>query len=167
MIDDEIRVLASGLGAHLHGAGLLCVTAESCTGGLLAGAITAVPGSSQWFDRGCVTYSNAAKTDLLQVSVHTLERHGAVSQETAIEMASGALLAVPNAQLALSTTGIAGPDGATAGKPVGMVCFGLARRMPAGIVTRADVRIFDGDRQAVRLAAVRHVLQWALDNVPA
>ncbi|MFA7437293.1 CinA family protein [Castellaniella sp.] len=167
MIDDDILALASGFGASLHRAGMRCMTAESCTGGLLAGAITAVPGSSQWFECGYVTYSNQAKIGVLQVSAHTLERHGAVSQETAIEMASGALLAMPDAHLALSTTGIAGPDGATVGKPVGMVCFGLARRTPTGIVTRADVQLFDGDRHAVRMASVRHALQWALGDIAA
>jgi len=165
MIDRETRALAGELGAALRAVRWLCTTAESCTGGLLAGAITTCPGSSQWFERGFVTYSNAAKTEQLRVSPDTVERFGAVSEETAMEMASGALGAVPAAHLALSVTGIAGPGGATPGKPVGMVCFGLARRAGQGIVTRSETRIFQGDRDAVRAAAVRHALQAALDDL--
>lgn len=164
-MDRDLRALAGEFGAALRAAGQLCATAESCTGGLLAGAITACPGSSQWFERGFVTYSNAAKSEQLGVSVDTLERYGAVSEETAMEMAGGVLAAVPAAQLALATTGIAGPDGATPGKPVGMVCFGIARRAGAGISTRAITRIFEGDREAVRGAAVRFALQLALDEL--
>ncbi|WP_323018443.1 nicotinamide-nucleotide amidohydrolase family protein [Castellaniella sp.] len=165
MIDRDLRVLAGELGAALRAAGCLCVTAESCTGGLLAGAMTSCPGSSQWFERGFVTYSNAAKIEQLRVSLDTLERYGAVSEETAMEMASGALGAVPSARLALATTGIAGPGGATPGKPVGMVCFGIARRVGAGITTRGVTRVFEGDREAIRLAAVRFALQAALDDL--
>ncbi|WP_322997750.1 nicotinamide-nucleotide amidohydrolase family protein [Castellaniella sp.] len=165
MIDRDLRALAGEFGAALRAAGWMCATAESCTGGLLAGAITSCPGSSQWFERGFVTYSNAAKAEQLRVSVDTLERYGAVSEETAMEMAGGVLGAVPAARLALATTGIAGPDGATPGKPVGMVCFGIAHRAGSGITTRAVTRIFEGDREAIRLAAVRFALQVALGDL--
>ncbi|MFT0533766.1 CinA family protein [Castellaniella hirudinis] len=163
MIDRETRALAGELGAALREAGWLCATAESCTGGLLAGAMTACPGSSLWFERGFVTYSNAAKIQQLQVLPDTLDRHGAVSEETAMEMAAGVLAATPAARLGLATTGIAGPGGATPGKPVGMVCFGIAHRAGEGISTRALTRVFDGDRDAVRQAAVRFALQAGLD----
>lgn len=165
MIDRDLRALAGELGAALRAAGWMCATAESCTGGLLAGAVTSCPGSSQWFERGFITYSNAAKIEQLRVSSDTLERYGAVSEETAMEMAGGVLGAVPAARLALATTGIAGPGGATPGKPVGMVCFGVARRAGPGITTRAVTRVFEGDREAVRLAAVRFALQAALDDL--
>jgi len=158
--------LASELGLRLARQGFLFVCAESCTGGLLAGAITDVAGSSQWFDRGFVTYSNQAKQDHLGVSSETLDRFGAVSEETAMEMASGALASAPDAHFALSTTGIAGPSGATQGKPVGMVCFGFASRSTDGVTTRAYTEHFDGDRAAVRLASVRFALQLALQTIP-
>ncbi|WP_417277405.1 CinA family protein [Castellaniella sp.] len=164
-MDRDLRALAGEFGAALRASGQWCATAESCTGGLLAGAITACPGASQWFNQGFVTYSNAAKVQQLQVSADTLKHHGAVSEQTAMEMAGGVLAVVGAAHLALSTTGIAGPDGGTPGKPVGMVCFGIARRAPAGITTRAITRIFEGNREAVRLAAVRFALQWALENL--
>jgi nicotinamide-nucleotide amidase len=165
MIDRELRALAGEFGAALRAAGWLCGTAESCTGGLLAGAVTSCPGSSQWFDRGFVTYSNAAKIEQLRVASATLERHGAVSEETAMEMAAGVLAVAPRVRLALSTTGIAGPGGAVPGKPVGMVCFGVARRAGPGIVTRAVTQVFEGDREAVRLAAVHHALRLGLEDL--
>lgn len=136
--------------------------AESCTGGLLSAAITDVAGASQWFDRGFVTYSNAAKMDQLRVGHDTLERFGAVSEETAMEMAAGVLGASQLAHFAISTTGIAGPGGATPGKPVGMVCFGFARRAGEGLVTRAATHTFEGDRQQVRIASVIFALETAL-----
>jgi nicotinamide-nucleotide amidase len=135
-------------------------TAESCTGGLIAGAITDVPGSSGWFDRGFVTYSNDAKMALLGVREATLAAHGAVSEEAAAEMASGAL-ARSAADLAVAVTGVAGPDGGTPAKPVGMVCFGWARR--GGAVDTAT-RHFPGDRAAVRAASVAVALQGLIDR---
>ena len=99
----------------------------------------------------------------MQVSAETLERHGAVSEETAMEMAAGALGTAPDAQVALSTTGVAGPDGGRPGKPVGMVCFGFARRTDSGIVMRAATRVFDGDRAEVRSASVEFALQTVLE----
>lgn len=153
------------LGQLLLDHGLMFACAESCTGGLLAAAMTHTPGSSQWFDRGFVTYSNAAKVEQLQVKADTLERFGAVSEETAMEMAAGVLAAAQPAHLAISTTGIAGPDGGTPGKPVGMVCFGFAQRTSQGVTTRAITKIFDGDREQIRSAAVTFALATAIDFI--
>jgi nicotinamide-nucleotide amidase len=128
--------------------------AESCTGGMIAAACTDLAGSSAWFERGFVTYSNASKTELLGVPEAMLAQHGAVSEQVAAAMASGALQR-SYAQIAASVTGIAGPGGATAGKPVGMVCFGFAT--PNGVTT--ETMQFAGDRAAVRQQAVAYVLQ--------
>lgn len=166
-IDRQSRSLAGEFGAALRVLGWVCATAESCTGGMLAAAITACPGSSQWFDRGLVTYSNAAKIGLLNVSADTLKRFGAVSEETAMEMAAGVLSATAGVHLAISTTGIAGPGGAVPGKPVGMVCFGLARRASGGVATRAETSVFQGDRDTVRRAAVMYALQMAMQEIAA
>ena len=134
-------------------------SAESCTGGLLAGAFTAVAGSSDWFERGFVTYSNQAKVDELDVSPDALNHFGAVSEPVALEMATGVLLAAPAAHVAVSTTGIAGPGGATPGKPVGMVCFGFAMRNGDGISSRA-VTMFPAT--ARRCARPRWNTLWGL-----
>jgi nicotinamide-nucleotide amidase len=143
-------------------AGLRIATAESCTGGMVAAALTDVAGSSDVFDRGVVTYSNAAKTDLLGVSPETLAAQGAVSEEVAQEMAEGAL-AASLADVAVSVTGIAGPGGSEF-KPEGRVCFGLARK---GHPTQVETVEFGAQgRAAVRLAATDHalsLLQSALD----
>ena len=163
MTMDNNAELAAALGKLLEQSGWMLACAESCTGGLLAAAMTETPGSSAWFDRGFVTYSNAAKVEHLRVSEDTLEHFGAVSEETAMEMASGALAASSRAQLAVSTTGIAGPDGATPGKPVGMVCFGFAHRTSGGVSTRAMTHIFEGDRAAIRRAAVAFAIRTAID----
>jgi nicotinamide-nucleotide amidase len=154
--------LAEQLGAILLDRKLMIGTAESCTGGLLSGAITSVAGSSDWFERGFVTYTNDAKMEDLNVSKDALAHYGAVSEPVALEMASGVLLAVSKAQVAVSTTGIAGPGGATAGKPVGMVCFGFALRTGEGIVTRGATHIFPGDRAQVRHGAVEFALRGVL-----
>ena len=167
MTNQDTGRLARALGERLIDKGWMFSCAESCTGGLLAAAMTETPGSSQWFDRGVVTYSNAAKCELLGVHPDTLERFGAVSEETAMEMAAGALAAASRSDFAVSTTGIAGPDGATPGKPVGMVCFGFATRTGQGVSTRAETRVFAGDRQAVRAAAVAFALATALEFNPA
>ena len=135
--------------------GLTIATAESCTGGLIAAVLTEIPGSSAVVDRGFVTYSNAAKTDLLGVPAALIDRLGAVSEGVARAMAEGAL-AHSGADLAVAVTGIAGPDGGSAGKPVGLVHFAAARR---GGETRNAVHIFAGlDRSGVRLATVREAL---------
>jgi nicotinamide-nucleotide amidase len=131
-------------------AGVKIATAESCTGGLIAAALTAVAGSSDVVERGFVTYSNEAKTEQLGVAAALIERHGAVSEAAALAMAEGAL-ARSRADIAVSVTGIAGPGGATATKPVGLVHLGCARR---GRTTLLEQRVFTGDRNAVREQAV-------------
>lgn len=140
--------------------GKVCVTeqrvivgAESCTGGLIAAVLTSVSGSSAWVDRGFVTYSNQAKMEMLGVHAATLEQFGAVSEETAREMAAGALRQ-SRATIAYSVTGVAGPTGGTATKPVGMVCFGFA----AASGVRSYTFHFKGDRSAVREQSVNFVL---------
>jgi nicotinamide-nucleotide amidase len=159
--DERVRALAARLGAALQARGSRCVTCESCTGGLVAGAITAIAGSSAWFDRGFVTYSNEAKHELVGVPMRLIAEHGAVSEATARAMAEGALFR-SDAQVAVAVTGIAGPGGATPGKPVGMVCFALAAR---GDAARAFTRHFDGDRDAVRHASVIVALEGLLQLV--
>jgi nicotinamide-nucleotide amidase len=149
------RDLAATAGRALLARGWRVVTAESCTGGGIAAALTDIPGSSQWFERGYVTYSNLAKQQDLQVSASTLEVHGAVSSAVVLAMAAGALEA-SGAELALSVSGVAGPDGGTATKPVGLVWFALARRGAPG---RSEMHQFPGDRAAVRLAAVHRALE--------
>jgi len=141
---------AAALGDALRARGWMCATAESCTGGLVAGAITAIAGSSAWFERGFVTYSNEAKTTMLLVPPSTLEAHGAVSEATARAMAVGAL-AQSRAHVAVAVTGIAGPGGAVPGKPVGTVCFAWAARDAA---VRVETRLLRGDRADVREASV-------------
>jgi len=145
---------ASRLVARCKAAGVKVATAESCTGGLIAGAITAVPGSSAVFTHGFVTYSNAAKTELLGVPPGLFETVGAVSAEVAAAMAQGAR-ACAGADLAVSVTGIAGPDGGTAEKPVGTVWFGLASA--TGVATHH--RLFTGSRAQVRAASVDFALE--------
>lgn len=130
-------------------------TAESCTGGMLAAAFTDLPGSSAWFQTGWVTYSNQAKQQLLSVRPETLAAHGAVSRQTVEEMAQGALIAA-QADFALSISGIAGPDGGSAEKPVGTVWFGLADKHQVF----AQSQRFDGNREAVRQQAVAFALNW-------
>ncbi len=152
---DDLERLARELGERLAERGWRVATAESCTGGWIAQAITAIAGSSGWFEAGLVTYSNDAKVALLGVDAMTIARHGAVSEATAAAMAGGALAAT-GADLAVAVTGVAGPDGGTAAKPVGMVCFGYAR---AGAAATAETCHFDGDRRAVRAATVAHALR--------
>lgn len=154
--------LCARLAATLQARGLMMATAESCTGGLIAGACTDLAGSSLWFERGFVTYSNAAKTELLGVDAALIAAHGAVSEPVARAMAEGAL-ARSQAQAAVSVTGVAGPTGGTAEKPVGTVWFGWS---VAGRV-RTERRRFDGDRAAVRAATVRHALQTLVNLIRA
>ena len=134
--------------------GWLMATAESCTGGMIAAACTDLAGSSNWFERGFVSYSNEAKTELLGVDAGLIARHGAVSEAVARAMVQGAL-ARSRAQVAVAVTGVAGPGGGSAAKPVGTVWFGWAT--PAGIHT--ELRCFEGGRAAVRAATVQHALQ--------
>ncbi len=154
---DDIIDLAARVGRALQQKGWLLATAESCTGGGVAQAITEIAGSSEWFDCGLITYSTASKTELLDVSAALLAQHGAVSEEIAAAMAEGAL-ANSNANVALSTTGIAGPTGAVPGKPVGTICFGWA----SASATRTERLVFAGDRHAVREQTVAHALRGLL-----
>jgi nicotinamide-nucleotide amidase len=155
MTDDELYQLAVAVGEGLQARGWLLATAESCTGGWVSEAVTAVAGSSEWFDRGYVTYSNRAKQETLGVTEATLARYGAVSEPTVAEMAAGALRA-SGADLAVAVSGIAGPGGATPGKPVGMVCFGWLVKGEAPLTETIHL---PGDRQAVRRQAVVIALQ--------
>ncbi|MBM3605149.1 MAG: CinA family protein [Alphaproteobacteria bacterium] len=142
--------------------GVMIATAESCTGGLIAGALTEVPGSSDSVDRGFVTYSNAAKMQMLGVRIETLDRHGAVSEEVAAEMAAGALRH-SEAGIAVSVTGIAGPGGSEH-KPEGRVCFGISQ--PFGTTTQT-IEFGAIGRHRVRAATVEHALQLLLDALRA
>ena len=157
----SLLALSERVGQALVEHGLMLTTAESCTGGWVAQVITAVPGSSRWFERGFVTYSNASKVEMLGVSPQTLRDHGAVSGQTAREMAGGALRH-SGAHVALAITGIAGPGGATADKPVGTVWFAWLRQ---GRDTRVHRACFAGDRQQVREQAVHQALQGVLDEL--
>jgi nicotinamide-nucleotide amidase len=152
---DIIGILAERLSQR----GWMLACAESCTGGGIAAALTDVAGSSAWFDRGFVTYSNQAKQDMLGVAPDTILAHGAVSRDAAIEMASGAL-ANSQAQLAVAVTGVAGPGGGTPDKPVGTVwfCWVAAEHQPLAVCEH-----FDGDRAAVRSAAVDRGLRGLME----
>ncbi len=157
----DTLALATELGRLLEARRWRIATAESCTGGLIAGAITDVAGSSAWFDRGFVTYSNEAKIAMLGVRADTLAAHGAVSEATAREMAAGAL-ARSGSDVAVAVTGIAGPAGGSPEKPVGMVCFGWARR---GGPVETAVRHFDGDRAAIRASTVAVALEGLVERI--
>lgn len=150
--------LAQKVGAALKAKGLRLATAESCTGGWVAMALTAIPGSSDWFERGYVTYSNEAKQEDLGVAADTLRRQGAVSEPVAREMAAGAQQRA-RAQVALAITGVAGPGGGTKDKPVGMVCFAWAQ----GSKITSETRRFEGDRESVRRQSVLHALERVLE----
>ena len=158
MTDPELYALAEQVGRALKAKGLMMTAAESCTGGWIAQAMTAVPGSSEWFERGFVTYTNIAKQEMLGVNLATLEAHGAVSEPTVREMAQGAL-ARSHAQVAVSVSGVAGPSGGTPQKPVGTVCFGWG--LIGGAAQSATLH-FDGDREAVRRQSVAYALQRVL-----
>ena len=155
---------ADALGDVLRRRGWRLAAAESCTGGLIAAACTAPAGASDWFERGFVTYSNAAKCELLGVPADMIEQHGAVSAEVARAMATGAL-ANSHAQLAVAVTGIAGPAGGTPGKPVGTVWLALARR---GVAAQAELLQLRGDRAGIRAQTVQCALarlrEWAADR---
>lgn len=162
-LNDDALVLAADLGAALRARNWRVATAESCTGGLVAAAITAIAGSSDWFERGFVTYSNEAKHEMLGVPVALIADCGAVSEPVAIAMAEGAR-SRSGAQCALSITGVAGPGGGSAAKPVGMVCFGfVADGAPARVMTLH----FAGDRAGVRAQSVVAALQGLLDLIGA
>jgi nicotinamide-nucleotide amidase len=157
-LDSELYRLAQALGEKLKSQGLMLACAESCTGGWIGEVVTAVPGSSEWFERGFITYSNAAKQEMLGVQAPTLQAHGAVSEQVVLEMAAGAL-AHSAAHIAVSVSGVAGPGGGTAAKPVGMVCVGwcIEQREPCAATYR-----FAGDREAIRRQAVLQALHGVL-----
>ncbi|HJT50332.1 MAG TPA: nicotinamide-nucleotide amidohydrolase family protein [Nitrosospira sp.] len=159
MDDMMLQDLARHAGNALSQQELMLVTAESCTGGWLGQAITAVAGSSAWFERGFITYAALSKHEMLGVSNATLEQYGAVSEQTASEMAAGAI-ARSHAQVAVSVTGIAGPDGGTTEKPVGMVCF--AWIMKDGMAL-TETRYFSGSREEIRRQSVAGALQGLID----
>ena len=153
-MNDTIRSLAAQLGRQLVARNFMVTTAESCTGGLVSAAMTDIAGSSNWFERGFVTYTNHAKVEMLGIAADVIEHHGAVSEEVARAMAEGALLE-SRAQLAVAITGVAGPGGGTRDKPVGTVCFAwVVMEQPA----QSETMHFDGDRAQVREQSVRHAL---------
>jgi nicotinamide-nucleotide amidase len=161
MDDSALSNLAIELGATLKARGLTLALAESCTGGMVAEVITNIAGSSAWFDRGFVTYSNLAKIEMLGVSNKTLDTCGAVSEQTAIEMASGALTN-SHAKITGSITGIAGPDGGTPEKPVGTVCFAWAEaNKPITTITK----YFQGDRKEIRQQAAITMMAGLVDRL--
>src|SRR5262245_16063653 len=162
MSADPLEALAARVGSRLRDKGALLVTAESCTGGWVSQAVTAIAGSSEWFERGFVVYSNAAKEELLGVRGETLQRHGAVSEQTARELALGAL-ARSKGTISVAVTGVAGPSGGSAAKPVGFVCFAWATN--EGV--KSESRIFAGDREAVRRQSVEHALEGVLGALDA
>lgn len=165
MSDSDLYELAERVGRQLKDRGLMATTAESCTGGWIAEAITMVPGSSAWFERGFVTYTYISKREMLGVRGETLERHGAVSEECVTEMVYGALER-SHAQAAVAVSGTAGPSGGTPQKPVGTVCFAWAIKNGE---RRSDTRHLVGDREAVRKQSVIHaleVLSQMLERVP-
>lgn len=164
--DARLDVLASQVGDALHARHAMLATAESCTGGWVAKILTDIPGSSAWFDRGFVTYTNQAKQDMLGVDAEVLTEHGAVSEPVVAAMARGALHA-SQAEYSLAITGIAGPGGATPDKPVGLVWFGWGRPAEAGMAIRTARHRFDGNREAVRRQAVLTALRGVLDDLGA
>lgn len=154
---EQIIDLAEQVGRALQAKGWFLSVAESCTGGGVSQAITEIAGSSEWFDCGFVTYSNTSKTELLDIPEALIAQHGTVSEEIAAAMAEGAL-ANSDADVTMSTTGIAGPGGGVPGKPVGTVCFGWS----VGHHTHTERLVFSGDRRAVREQTVIHALQGLL-----
>jgi len=158
LADDSLRALAEAVLGACRAKGLRLATAESCTGGMVAAALTDIAGSSDVVERGLVTYSNAAKSELLAVTPELIAAHGAVSGEVASAMAAGALARAP-VDLAVSITGIAGPGGGSAAKPVGLVWFGIAAK---GGDATTESHVFPGDRAAVRRAATRRALALLL-----
>ena len=163
LIGDRLLVEAEALLAACRERHIRLATAESCTGGLIAAVLTAIADSSDIFDRGFVPYSNEAKQDLLGVQMTMIQTHGAVSEEVAQAMAVGAL-SRSRATIAISVTGVAGPGGGNAEKPVGTICFGLAEKGKAAVSER---RVFSGDRNGIREAAVGHIFAMIRSRVQA
>lgn len=160
-MEKDILTLATDVLEAAKAKGVMIATAESCTGGLIIGALTEIAGSSAAIERGFITYTNEAKQDMLGVTSDTLKTHGAVSEPTAREMADGAVKN-SRAALSVSVTGIAGPGGATPGKPVGLVHFATAHQDKE---TQADHFVFEGDRQAVRRQAVKQAFRLLLSRL--
>ena len=158
MTDEKLYQLAERVGKALKAKGMMMATAESCTGGWIAQVVTAVPGSSAWFERGFVVYTYISKREMLGVKAETLENFGAVSEQTAREMTAGALER-SHAQVAVSVSGTAGPSGGTAQKPVGTVCFGWGAK---GGAVQTVVKQWAGDRETVRRQAVVFALEQVL-----
>ena len=159
MDDSTLQDLAIKIGSALARQGLMLASAESCTGGWLGQTITSIAGSSAWYERGFITYTDISKREMLGVSSTTLEQYGAVSEEIAYEMAEGAI-ARSHAQVSVAVTGIAGPGGGTAKKPVGMICF--AWIIKDGLA-RTETRYFSGSREEIRQQAVAGALQGVID----
>lgn len=160
LIDDhKLDKLAKELGEILVQRGFMLASAESCTGGWVGQAVTSVPGSSKWYERGFITYSNNSKSEMLGVSLFSLEKFGAVSEQIAAEMAAGAISS-SRAQVSIAVTGIAGPGGATEGKPVGKICHSWA--IKDGLA-RTSVCFLEGDRESIRIQAVAIALQGTID----
>lgn len=157
--DEELLQLAHLVGQKLHARGWMLASAESCTGGWVAQVVTAIPGSSAWFDRGFVTYSNQSKQEMLGVTHATLETHGAVSEETVKEMASGAVTH-SQAHIGVALSGIAGPGGGTPKKPVGTVCIGWATLDGEALSTTCRL---SGDREEIRSRAVAAALRGLIE----
>ncbi|MCP3707519.1 CinA family protein [Paraburkholderia sp. CNPSo 3274] len=155
--DSVVHQLAIRVGNKLRDGRLMLATAESCTGGMVATAVTDISGSSVWFERGFVTYSNLAKTEMIGVPPELIEKHGAVSEPVARAMAEGAL-SNSRAQVSLAITGVAGPGGGTPEKPVGMVSFGWSNRLH----TSVETLVFKGDREQIRVQAAAHALRGLL-----
>lgn len=161
---DSIRKLATALVEELTAQAKAISTAESCTGGWIAKAITDIPGSSAVFGYGVVSYSNGAKESLLGVQSATLDAHGAVSEAAVREMAEGALR-LSGADIGIAVSGIAGPDGGSDEKPVGTVCFGWSRRAGGKVQTETTQQRFDGDRELIRELSVAHALQGVRERL--
>ena len=158
---DELNQLAVDVGAALKARGWMLASAESCTGGWVGEVVTSVAGSSHWYERGFITYTNASKQEMLGVSEQTLAEFGAVSEQTVREMAAGALKH-SRADITLAISGIAGPGGAVPGKPVGTVCMAWATRNGAGL---SQTLHFQGDRTEVRKQAVVAALRGVLRTI--
>ncbi len=158
--EPSAHAIAMQLGELLQNKAWQLTVAESCTGGSLCAAITDIPGSSRWFDRGFITYSNAAKIACLGVQANVIDQHGAVSQATAIAMAEGALKKNPAAHISVAITGIAGPDGGTEDKPVGTVWIACSRLNKTSVSTKHH---FIGNRPAIRLQAVVAALHLLIE----
>jgi nicotinamide-nucleotide amidase len=157
--DEELHQLAGELSDRLRARGWMLTTAESCTGGWVGQLLTSLPGSSHWYERGFITYANAAKIEMLGVPAETIDTHGAVSEETASAMAAGALKH-SHAQAALAISGIAGPGGGTLQKPVGLVCYGWA--LEDGTLMSSTCRL-DGGREEIRSRAVAAALRGLIE----